>query len=133
MNNYILKHKDINVLKFSFNDKYVIVKIIAVYNNEHKPVTILHNEVLSETDALSLTDHYWIMPEDKNITWHEINYYENKFSEDVGKVLLDNTYNIKDVNIFSPGNSSDGKLKKKKWYKSLNKRWRYIFSTGILQ
>ena len=151
MKNYILKHKDINVLKFSFNDKYEIDKIIEIYNNAHKPVNMLHNEVLSDTDALndwwthrtipasrdkleenlkklnvettkellqksyalSLTDHYWIMPEDKNITWHKINYYENDFSEDVGKILFDNTYNIKDVNTFSPDNSSDGNLKKK--------------------
>lgn len=151
MEMFILKHKDINVLKFSFNERYEIKEIIEIYNNEHKPINMLHNENFSDLEALnhwwknrtipasrnkleenlrklnvestkellqksyalSLNDHYWIMPENMNIKWHDINYYENIFSDDVGKILFDNIYNIKDINTFSPDNASDGNLKKK--------------------
>lgn len=151
---YILKHKDIDVLKFKFSESNKISEVTEVFNIEHLPIGILKNENLNITEAmatwwehrkipasrdkleeglrllnikaplellrksmgLSLNDHYWIMPENSNLKWHNINYYENNFSEDIGKALFDNKIVAEDkskINVFSPDNSSDGVLKKK--------------------
>lgn len=151
MEAYILKHKDIDVLKFNFTKNYEVKEIIEEFNIPHEPL-ILQNagvmtknealrfwwahrtipasrnkleenlknlkvettkELLYKSYALSLTDHYWIMPEHLNLKWKDINYYENDFSEDVGKVLFDNNFNLESPNTYSPDNSSDGNLKKK--------------------
>jgi len=149
---YFLKHKDIDVLSFVFNQRYEITEVLDVLNEEHIPVGVKNNEVMSLTDALqdwwkhrsipasrnnleqgltklnikitselleksfglSLTDHYWICPEGANLQWHKINYYENPFSEDIGKILFDNSLiSGKKINFYSPDNSSDGNLQKK--------------------
>jgi len=152
MKNFILKHKDINVLKFSFNENYEVENILAEYNIQHEPINVLYTtsktkeealrywwedrtipanrdglaenlprlnvettkKLLFKSFGLGLTDHYWIMPEDAELKWHSINYYENPFSADVGRILFDNDYYAKDINTFSPDNSSDG-VSKKKW------------------
>lgn len=151
-NIYILKHKDISVLKFSFNEKYEINNVLELYEQKHIPVGVFNNENLSLVEALqdwwkhrtipasrdnledkleilnvrstvellnksyglSLTDHYWIMPADADIKWHDINYYENSFSDIIGKILFDNVNVVpKEINYYSPDNSSDGNLRKK--------------------
>ena len=33
-------------------------------------------------------DHYWIKPADSGLTWHNVNFFENPFSEDVGDALF---------------------------------------------
>ena len=38
--------------------------------------------------GLSLSDQYWICPENSNLTWEQINFFENPFSDDMGDVLL---------------------------------------------
>ena len=152
---YTLKHKDINVLSFSFNEDNSILTVQKVFNENHLPIGILNNENLSVSSALtkwwnhrtipasrnllenglkilkinaptellkkslglSLTDHYWICPENAALEWHKINYYENSFSDAVGKALFDNDRTLeskKDINLFSPDNSSDG-VQRKKW------------------
>lgn len=149
---YILKHKDINVLKFSFNKNFEIDKIYEIYEKNHIPVGVYDNQVMDLKDSLqywwkhrsipasrnnlenklkllnvsgtsellnksyglSLTDHYWIMPEDKLIKWKDINFYENDFSSSIGKVLFDNINILpNDFSFNSPDNSSDGNLQKK--------------------
>lgn len=152
--NYILKHKDIDVLKFRFNENSEISEVTEILSEKHLPVGVLKNEntsinkamsswwehrripasrdkletglkllnisapleLLRKSMGLSLNDHYWIMPENSSLKWHKINYYENDFSEDIGKALFDNKITVKDkfrINVFSPDNSSDGVLKKK--------------------
>lgn len=37
--------------------------------------------------GLSLSDQYWICPEDSDLTWGSINFFENDFSDDIGDVL----------------------------------------------
>ena len=112
---YTLKHKDINVLSFSFNEDDSVLTVQKVFDKKHLPVGILNNENLSVNSALtkwwnhrtipasrnllenglkilkikapsellkkslglSLTDHYWICPENADLEWHKINYYEN--------------------------------------------------------
>lgn len=52
---FLLKHKDITVLKFIFDEKYQIKTLVNVYNAKHTPVGILNNYTLSATDGLQ----YW--------------------------------------------------------------------------
>ena len=152
---YTLKHKNINVLSFSFNEDDSVLTVEKIFNGKHLPIGILNNENLSLSTALtkwwnhrtipasrnllenglkilkinaptellkkslglSLTDQYWICPENADLEWHKINYYENSFSDSVAKALFDNDRTLeskKDINLFSPDNSSDG-VQRKKW------------------
>lgn len=148
---YILKHKDIDVMQFSFNEKSEISSVGSIINPEHVPLGILNNETSSPVDALgewwrhrtipasrdnledglarlgvstttellkksyglSLSDHYWVCPENENLKWRDVNYYENDFSRDVGRILFDGGSGDSGINFFSPDNSSDGNLMKK--------------------
>ncbi len=62
--------------------------------------------------ALSLSDHYWIKPFDSSVTWDEINFFENDFSEDIGDLLFGGAVSGK-ISFMSPDNTSDGWLKKR--------------------
>ena len=37
------------------------------------------NEILNKAYALSLSDQYWIKPENENISWEDINFFNNDF------------------------------------------------------
>ena len=71
-------------------------------------------QLITQSFGLSLSDHYWAKPQDLNLNWSEINFFQNEFSEDVGKALF-GTLNkdSKSISILSPDNTSDGWLKKK--------------------
>lgn len=63
--------------------------------------------------GLSLSDQYWVCPDGANLTWNDINFFDNPFSEDVGNILLGHQAYSEDVSLMSPDNTSDGWLKKK--------------------
>ena len=63
--------------------------------------------------GLSLSDHYWIKPEDSELTWDEINFFENPFSDDIGDVLFGANKNANALDFSSPDSTSDGNLKKR--------------------
>ena len=63
--------------------------------------------------GLSLSDQYWICPEGTNLTWDNINFFDNTFSDDIGDVLF-GTKKRDDAFDFSfPDSTSDGNLKKR--------------------
>lgn len=63
--------------------------------------------------GLSLSDQYWICPENSCFEWEDINFFQNRFSDDIGDVLF-GAYQKGDVLDFSsPDNTSDGNLKKR--------------------
>ena len=72
--------------------------------------------------GLSLSDQYWIRPENSTIEWNNVNFFENSFSEDVGNILFGATPNYNAISLMSPDNTSDGWLKKK-WIISGGKRF----------
>ena len=39
--------------------------------------------------CLSLSDQYWVKRVDEDILWEDINFFDNEFSEDIGKILFD--------------------------------------------
>ena len=73
------------------------------------------DDLITRAYGLSLSDTYWAKPINADIKWDEINFYENSFSEDVGKALFGNLdfQNISNISFISPDNTSDGWLQKK--------------------
>lgn len=69
--------------------------------------------LLEKCLALSLSDQYWISPADMDISWSQVNFFENPFSEDVGNILLGKGSGSRRISLMSPDNTSDGWLKKK--------------------
>ncbi len=63
--------------------------------------------------GLSLSDQYWIRPENSNITWDSVNFFDNAFSDDMGDVLFGRPQTGADFDFSSPDNTSDGCLKKR--------------------
>ena len=63
--------------------------------------------------ALSLSDQYWICPEGSGLTWEQINFFQNDFSEDIGDVLFGAEKKADGLDFSSPDNTSDGNLKKR--------------------
>lgn len=62
--------------------------------------------------GLSLSDQYWINPINSPLNWHDINFFENDFSEDMGKMIFDNIIS-ENPDMVSPDNTSDGNIRKK--------------------
>lgn len=88
--------------------------------------------LLEKCYGLSLSDQYWICPKAASITWDDINFFDNSFSEDVGNVLLGHASSSDSISLMSPDNSSDGWLKKK-WTILNGKRCLLKGGSGIVQ
>ena len=73
------------------------------------------DHMLAKSFGLSLSDHYWAKPDTCNLTWEQVNFFQNDFSDDVGKALFGKleSKNKYDINLISPDNTSDGWLKKR--------------------
>lgn len=63
--------------------------------------------------GLSLSDQYWICPEDSGLTWDRINFFDHDFSDDIGDVLFGAEKKADRLDFSSPDNTSDGNLKKR--------------------
>lgn len=63
--------------------------------------------------GLSLSDQYWVKPENSDLKWEDINFFNNPFSDDIGNVLFGINIENKILNFSSPDNTSDGCLKKR--------------------
>lgn len=68
------------------------------------------NELVFKAFALSLSDQYWLKPNNSNIDWKEINFFDNDFSDDMGKFLFEDYKDISSLK--TPDNTSNGDLKK---------------------
>ena len=73
--------------------------------------------------GLSLSDQYWICPENSGLTWDRINFFDHDFSDDIGDVLFGAEKKADRLDFSSPDNTSDGNLKK---------RWKIIDGTRCL-
>ena len=69
--------------------------------------------LLTRCYGLSLSDHYWIKPAGSELTWHNVNFFENPFSEDVGDALFGIPPKKEGFDFRSPDNTTDGFLKKR--------------------
>ncbi|MDR2202326.1 MAG: HipA domain-containing protein [Clostridiales bacterium] len=74
-------------------------------------------QLLDKSFGLSLSDQYWICPQNTDLRWAEINFFHNTFSEDVGNLLLKKLdwdgLDTSAISLVSPDNTSDGVLKKR--------------------
>lgn len=73
----------------------------------------LPQELIEKCLGLSLSDQYWIRPEGHDISWGEVNFFQNAFSEDVGNSLFGKQPESAKLDLMSPDNTSDGCLRKK--------------------
>ena len=46
-------------------------------------------ELVERAMGLSLSDRYWVRPSGSGLTWDEVNFFDNDFSDDLGKLTLD--------------------------------------------
>ena len=63
--------------------------------------------------GLSLSDQYWVRPARTDLTWEQINFFDNPFAEDIGDVLFGANKRANALDFSSPDNTSDGNLKKR--------------------
>ena len=72
-------------------------------------------QLVKKCSGLSLSDQYWICPIDQNAEWEDVNFFDNEFSEDVGKLMLFemDCDDVDAISLNSPDNTSDGVLRKK--------------------
>lgn len=84
-------------------------------------------ELVNKSLGLSLSDHYWLKPQNQDIKWEDVNFFTNDFSQDVGDAFFKQGFSKKEVNLMSPDNTSDGWLRKK-WI-SID-RERYLLKAG---
>ena len=72
-------------------------------------------EYLVKNLGLSLTDHYWIKPLDMELTWEQVNFFQNDFQDPVGDMQFseDSSNLYLPKNAYSPSSSLQGDLQKK--------------------
>lgn len=68
--------------------------------------------LLTRSYGLCLSDQYWIRPAGSNVSWGDVNFFENDFSEDVGRTLLGHEIAHGEMDLMSPDNTSEGNLVK---------------------
>lgn len=73
-------------------------------------------ELLLKNMGLSLIDHYWIRPATMQISWEQINLFQNHFKDVIGEFQFNgdiDTIDFRDATEFTPSASAQGELKKK--------------------
>lgn len=88
---------------------------------------VLHNSNVYDKDnfdlldakayCLSLSDQYWVKGKDEEISWESINFFDNEFSEDIGKILFNGGKTALNLNLNTPDMTSNG---------NYEKRWKII-------
>ncbi len=68
---------------------------------------------LPESLGLCLSDAYWIKPMDSDLVWSKINFYDNAFSEDMGRLLFGEMPPSLADSLCSPDVTTEGCLKKR--------------------
>ncbi|MDR1041877.1 MAG: excisionase [Deltaproteobacteria bacterium] len=71
------------------------------------------DRILLDSLGLSLSDQYWLRPAGSGIAWHDMNFFHNEFSADLGDVLLGEIDDAKGRMFVSPDASSTGMLPKR--------------------
>jgi hypothetical protein len=71
-------------------------------------------ELAKENHWLSLSDQYWIKETDSPLEWRNINFFDNDFSDELGKVFLDPYAHVDsdNLNLQSPDITLQGNLLK---------------------
>lgn len=87
-------------------------------------------ELLDKSFGLSLSDQYWLKPSDMNITYDDVNFFDNDFDyiEFMEASLSKNSKTItRESSLKTPNNTTDGMLKKA-WI--IENKTRYLLKGG---
>lgn len=122
---YHLEHLPLGILmkktnivdRTALNTWWIDRSIPASRSGVRKALETLHmantQMLLTRCFGLSLSDQYWVRPENSDLRWDQINFFTNAFSEDIGDVLLGKADKTDRFDFRSPDNTSDGYLKKR--------------------
>lgn len=126
--------KNNNIDKNNFN-KWWKNRQIPASRNGLKDV--LHNSNIYDEDnfdlldskayCLSLSDQYWVKKINEDILWEDINFFDNEFSEDIGKLLFSDKETSLNLNLNTPDMTSNGNYEKR--WKIINGD-RYLIKAG---
>lgn len=84
--------------------------------------------ILAEKNfGLSLSDRYWLNNPEEPLEWSKINFFDNKFSGDLGLLTMGQASSSQNWNLISPNSTLGGDLKKK-W--TINKGKRILLKDG---
>ena len=81
------------------------------------------SSLLPKSMGLSLSDHYWIRRKGSGLSWGDVNFFDNPFTEDIGELLFGNTVSTGSVSFDSPDSTTEG---------NVIKRWRIIDGERVL-
>jgi hypothetical protein len=147
---YILKHKNIDVLEFCLDKETQNVDYVKILDDKFSPLNPKASEggkivsfngwlvnrsipnsregverlkkyykiddlkqIMLSQYGLSLSDHYWIDRKPFNNKWENINLFENKYNDVIGRMLFDSKFKIvEEIEDYNPNVSTGGKLKK---------------------
>lgn len=116
--------KWINTRKIPSNRQFA-EKIIASYSSNQN----YFMDYIDVSLGLSLNDTFWIVPENKNYKWADLNLYNNNFDEALKLVaFMGNSYKISGITS-SPEYTTNGMLKKC-WHKENGKIYLYKGSSA---
>lgn len=114
----LIKNNEINKVEFN---KWWKNRQIPASRNGLKEV--LYNSNIYDDDnfdlldskayCLSLSDQYWVKSIDEDIKWEKINFFDNEFSEDIGKILFSGGKTSLKLNLNTPDMTSNGNYKKR--------------------
>lgn len=123
-----------NIDKDEFNKWWKNRQIPASRNRLRE---LLHNDNIYKYDVfdlldtkaycLSLSDQYWVKEIDDDILWEDINFFDNEFSEDIGKILFNGDNAPLNLNLNTPDMTSNGNYEKR--WKIINGD-RYLIKAG---
>lgn len=118
----LIKNNKIDKLEFN---KWWKNRQIPASRNGLKEV--LHNSEIYDEDnfdlldskayCLSLSDQYWVCDVNDNITWSDVNFFDNEFSLDIGIILFNGGKTPLNLNLNTPDMTSNG---------NYEKRWKII-------
>lgn len=130
---FLSKESDASLFRQTLRKWWKSRSIPASRQNLDEALEILGNittdDLIEKSYGLSLSDQYWAKPVGSNLEWDKINFFDNTFSEDVGKALFGSINSGKSdaFDLISPDSTSDGWLKKK-WI--INNGQRLLVKSG---
>jgi hypothetical protein len=86
-------------------------------------------ELLTAGYGLSLSDHYWICPLKTGVKWEDINYFDNPYSENLGKIFFDRHFAKSPGDYESPDPALNGALRKRWKFEQAGKK-SYLIKAG---
>lgn len=73
----------------------------------------LPSQLLTKSMGLSLSDSYWVRERSSDTRWKDVNFFDNDFSEDIGRLLFGQTVDTGHMDFSSPDVTSEGNLRKR--------------------